>query len=78
MKLEKVVPFGRSLDEYRQMFLLTDAGINKNFFTVSCGSVTPPDGAVVFTGTVTGCSGFVDADSVSSLKNAVQDSVQRY
>tara|TARA_R110001592_G_scaffold363248_4_gene682171 strand:- start:21633 stop:22727 length:1095 start_codon:yes stop_codon:yes gene_type:complete len=56
----------------------TSASTTKNFFTVTAGSVTPPDGAVVYTGTVRGCSGFADSDTVSSLENAVQDSVQRY
>ena len=29
MKLEKVVPWGRNIDEYRSMFLLTDDDMKK-------------------------------------------------
>jgi hypothetical protein len=37
MKLEKVVPFGRSLDEYRAMFHLTDHDLRKNIIGVADG-----------------------------------------
>jgi len=37
MKLEKVVPFGRSLDEYRHMFNLTDGDLNKPIIGVADG-----------------------------------------
>ena len=56
----------------------TSAATTKNFFTVTVGPVTPPTGAAVYTGTVTACSGLVDADTVNTLENAVRDSVQRY
>ena len=56
----------------------TSAATTKNFFTVTVGPVATPADATVYTGTVTGCSGFVDADTVNLLENAVHDSVQRY
>ena len=37
MKLEKVVPFGRSLDEYKNMFALTDGDLNKKIVGVGDG-----------------------------------------
>jgi hypothetical protein len=37
MQLEKVVPFGRSLDEYRQMFALSDGDLAKNIIGVGDG-----------------------------------------
>ncbi|TFI53434.1 SAM-dependent methyltransferase [Mastigocladus laminosus UU774] len=37
MKLEKVVPFGRSLDEYVQMFNLTQSDFNKRILGVGDG-----------------------------------------
>lgn len=37
MKLDKVVPFGRSLDEYRNMFALTDGDLDKDIIGVGDG-----------------------------------------
>jgi len=37
MKLEKVVPFGRSMDEYRSMFALSDGDLNKKIIGVGDG-----------------------------------------
>jgi len=37
MTLEKVVPFGRSLDEYRRMFALSDADLSRNIVGVGDG-----------------------------------------
>lgn len=37
MKLDKVVPFGRSLDEYRRMFALTDCDLAKKILGVGDG-----------------------------------------
>jgi hypothetical protein len=37
MKLDKVVPFGRSLDEYRSMFSLSDDDLNKAIIGISDG-----------------------------------------
>ena len=37
MKLEKVVPFGRSLDEYIKMFKLTVADLGKRILGVGDG-----------------------------------------
>ncbi len=37
IKLEKVIPFGRSLDEYRRMFVLSDDDLNKNIVGVGDG-----------------------------------------
>lgn len=37
MKLEKVVPFGRSLDEYKSMFALSDSDLNKKIIGVGDG-----------------------------------------
>lgn len=37
MKLEKVVPFGRSLDEYKRMFALSDVDLQKNIVGVGDG-----------------------------------------
>lgn len=37
MELEKVVPFGRSLDEYRHMFALSDQDLNKTIIGVADG-----------------------------------------
>ena len=37
MKLEKVVPFGRSLDEYKNMFALFDGDLSKNIIGVGDG-----------------------------------------
>ncbi|CAA0096819.1 Pyrimidine-specific ribonucleoside hydrolase RihA [Halioglobus japonicus] len=56
----------------------TSASTTKNFFTVTASPVTPPEGATVYTGSVRGCSGFVDADSVDSLEETVQASIRRY
>jgi hypothetical protein len=37
MKLEKVVPFGRSLDEYKNMFALSNSDLNKKIIGVGDG-----------------------------------------
>ncbi len=37
MKLKQVVPFGRSLDEYRHMFMLSDDDMNKKIIGVGDG-----------------------------------------
>jgi SAM-dependent methyltransferase len=37
MQLEKVVPFGRSLDEYRKMFNLSESDLRKNILGVGDG-----------------------------------------
>ena len=37
MKLDEVVPFGRSLDEYRAMFSLSDEDVKKTFLGVGDG-----------------------------------------
>ena len=37
MKLEKVVPFGRSMDEYRTMFALSDRDLNQKIIGVGDG-----------------------------------------
>lgn len=37
MKLDKVVPFGRSLDEYRKMFSLTDTDLDQTILGVGDG-----------------------------------------
>ena len=37
MKLEKVVPFGRSMDEYKSMFLLSDDDLDKGIIGVGDG-----------------------------------------
>lgn len=37
MKLEKVVPFGRSLEEYKSMFALSDSDLNKKIIGVGDG-----------------------------------------
>ena len=37
MQLDKVVPFGRSLDEYRQMFLLSEDDLARNIIGVGDG-----------------------------------------
>lgn len=37
MKLEKIVPFGRSLDEYKNMFALMDGDLSKNIIGVGDG-----------------------------------------
>lgn len=37
MKLEKVVPFGRSLDEYRLMFKFTEDDLDKNIIDIGAG-----------------------------------------
>lgn len=37
MELEKVVPFGRSMDEYRNMFALSDRDLNKKIIGVGDG-----------------------------------------
>lgn len=37
MTLEKVVPFGRSLDEYRKMFALTDSDLDKSIVGIGDG-----------------------------------------
>lgn len=37
MKLKNVVPFGRSFDEYRRMFDLTDDDLNKKIISVGDG-----------------------------------------
>lgn len=37
MQLEKVVPFGRSLDEYRRLFALSDQDLNKKILSVADG-----------------------------------------
>ena len=37
MKLEKIVPFGRSLDEYKSMFALSDSDSNKKIIGVGDG-----------------------------------------
>jgi len=36
-KLENVVPWGRNLDEYRNMFHLTDSDLNKNIVSFGDG-----------------------------------------
>ena len=42
------------------------------------GMVQRPQDATVYTGTVRGCTGFVDPDSVTLLEESVQASVKRY
>lgn len=37
MQLDKVVPFGRSLDEYRQMFALSEDDLTRNIIGVGDG-----------------------------------------
>lgn len=37
MQLKEVVPFGRSLEEYRLMFNLTEADIEKSILSVADG-----------------------------------------
>ena len=37
MKLEKVVPFGRSMDEYKKLFTLTESDLDKNIIGVGDG-----------------------------------------
>lgn len=37
MQLDKVIPFGRSLDEYRHMFSLTDADLEKRILSAADG-----------------------------------------
>lgn len=37
MKLEKIVPFGRSLDEYKNMFALSNGDLSKNILGVGDG-----------------------------------------
>ena len=37
MKLEHVVPFGRSLDEYQQMFNLSEGDLSRNILGVGDG-----------------------------------------
>ena len=37
MKLENIVPFGRSLDEYKNMFSLYDGDLGKNIIGVGDG-----------------------------------------
>ncbi len=37
MALEKVVPFGRSLDEYRRMFSLNEGDLNRNIIGIADG-----------------------------------------
>ena len=37
MKLEKVVPFGRSLDEYKNMFTLSDSDLEKTIVGIGDG-----------------------------------------
>lgn len=37
MRLEEVVPFGRSLDEYRKMFVLSESDLNKRVLGVGDG-----------------------------------------
>lgn len=37
MQLEKVVPFGRSLDEYRRLFALSDGDLQKNVISIADG-----------------------------------------
>lgn len=37
MQLEKVVPFGRSLDEYRQMFALSEDDLEQDIVGVGDG-----------------------------------------
>jgi len=36
-ELEKVVPFGRSMDEYRKMFALTDGDLDRKILGVADG-----------------------------------------
>lgn len=56
----------------------TSAATTQNFFTVTPEPVQPPQGDTVYIGTVRGCTGFVDQDSVTLLEEAVQASVRRY
>ena len=37
MQLDKVVPFGRSLDEYRRLFALSDGDLQKNVISIADG-----------------------------------------
>jgi len=37
MQLENVIPFGRSLDEYRQMFVLTEADLDGKILSIADG-----------------------------------------
>lgn len=48
MQLEKVVPFGRSLDEYRSMFALTDVDLGRRVLGVG-------DGPASFNAEMTNC-----------------------
>lgn len=52
MKLESVIPWGRSLNEYRSMFSLTDFDLDKNI--LGCG-----DGPASFNAEVTAAGGAV-------------------
>lgn len=56
----------------------TSAATTKNFFTVTPEPVQRPQDATVYTGTVRGCTSFVDLDSVTLLEESVQASVKRY
>ena len=77
MKLKKVVPFGRSLDEYIKMFSLTDADLDKRILGVGDGPASFNAEATQLGYTVTSIDPIYQFSSAEILArfNAVVDDI---
>ena len=70
--LEKVVPWGRSFDEYRRMFALTDADLQKQILACADGPASFNAELTAAGGTVTSCDPLYQY-SVNEIRQRIDD-----